>query len=64
MALFGFLTIYIECYGEGLKFDYTDYKAEIDQVLWSKKNNRRFRSILLSVSYKEVKGVISNSLAK
>jgi hypothetical protein len=62
MTLIGLLTIYIECYGEGLKFDYTDYKAAIDQVLRSKKNNRRFGSILLSVSYKEVKGVISSKV--
>ena len=33
MALIGLLTICIEYYEEGLKFDYTDYKAEIDQVL-------------------------------
>ena len=56
------LTICIECCGEGLKFDYTDYKDEIDQVLRSKKKNRRFGSILLSVSYKEVEGVISSKV--
>ena len=62
MALIGFLTICIECCGEGLKFDYTDYKDEIDQVLRSRKKNRRFGSILLSVSYKEVEGVISSKV--
>jgi hypothetical protein len=62
MALIGLLTICIECYGEGLKFDYTDYKPEIDQVLRSKRNNRCFGNILLSVSYKDVKGVISSKV--
>ena len=61
-ALIGLLTIYIEWYKEGLKFDYTDYKDEINQVLRSKKKNRRFKSILLSVSYKKVEGVISSKV--
>jgi hypothetical protein len=58
-ALIGLLTIYIEYCREGLKFDYTDYKDEIDQVL---RSNKRFGSILLSVSYKEVEEVISSKV--
>jgi hypothetical protein len=56
--LIGLLTICIDCCEEGLKFDYRDYKAEIDQILCSKNKNKRFGSILLGLSYKEVEGVI------
>jgi hypothetical protein len=61
-ALMGLFTICIECCGEGLKFDDTDYKAAIDQILRSKNKNRHFGSILLSLSHKEVEGYISSKV--